>query len=132
MTDKKTTAECWSRWSRQGRDGRDVGVPGRPGIAIGALAHRNICHNGRTSGSPMAEGLLSVKGARSGVGDRRSEERRGRSSEGARQPWKGGPRHRGRLTRAVRYMEVGKEGKMDRSRRGDVGGSYRKRSKAAG
>jgi len=91
----------WSRWSRRGRDGRDVGVPGRPGIAIGALAHRNICHNGRTSGSPMAEGLLSVKGARSGVGDRRSAIGDRRSEEGE------AAKERGSLGKGGRDTEVG-------------------------
>ncbi len=119
-----------------GQDRRDVGVSGRPGIAIGALAHRNICHNGRTSGSLMAEGILSascskrrkvIEDRRSAIGGaKRAKQRR---SEAALER---GVRHRGRLTRAVRYMGVGKEGKMDMSRRGDVGGSYRKRSKAAG
>ncbi len=55
IKDKKTTVD-----SCGGRDGRDVGVSGRPGIAIGTLAHRNIRHNGRTSGSPIAKGILSA------------------------------------------------------------------------
>ncbi len=66
----------------------------------------------------------AVKGAAIGG----AEIAKDRGSVGKR----GGAVQRSADAHSTRYMGVGKEGKMDRSRRGDVGGSYRKRSKAAG
>lgn len=66
--------EC--TWDKSG-DGRDVGASSQLGIVMGALAHHNICHNGRIWGSLKAMGTLSAK-----------------CSEGVRQPWEGVPAQR--------------------------------------
>jgi len=102
---------------------------GRLHIATSATT----AHFGLPDGEGDIECKLQLKAQGdwgSAIGDQRSEE--GEAAKERGRLGKGGTRHRGRLTRTVRYMGVGKEGKMDRSRRGDVGGSYRKRSKAAG
>ena len=85
-------------------------------------------------GPPVAKGTSSkaAQRRRSAIVDRRWEKQKGakqRRSEAALR--RGRARKRSPDAQSTGKI-VGKGGKMDRSRRGDVGGSYRKTSKAAG